>query len=118
MNPTFTYDSELTELTNLIGNDAELLQSFIEPFLSELDDYAKAVPENIAAGKQVEVGRAFHSLKVNAKVFGSLSLHSLCKELESEVNSGNLAFAKTHEEAFIYQITSLRDQLQGKLNSL
>jgi len=118
MHKDFSYDPSLPELTKLIGNDAALLISFIEPFLPELTEYTVMVPENIKAGKAQDVARAFHSLKVNAKIFGSESLHELCKELESKVKSEGLKDASSFEPLFVRQVQLLRDNLQEKLDSL
>ena len=114
----FSFDAELSQLKQLIGDDNEMIVSFIEPFLEELTEYKTTIPADLAQSKMDDVGRAFHSLKTNAKVFGSLSLAEICTRMEHDVRIGSYDNVTAGMPVFQDHLEKFYQKLTDKLSSL
>jgi HPt (histidine-containing phosphotransfer) domain-containing protein len=66
----------------------------IETFLGHVPDQVAALRRALERSEVDEVRREAHTLKANAATFGADSLADLCRELESEAESGTLGRAK------------------------
>ena len=81
----------LRHLLEAIGGDPEDLDELFEDYRSEAPDLVAQISEAAAAGDLERLRIAAHTLKSNARDFGSMRLSALCEELEHECRTGAVA---------------------------
>ena len=78
-------------LVELLGGDAEAMAELVDACLDEGPQRLAELKQGATAGDAVLVGRAAHTLKANAAMFGAARLELLCRELEAARARGRLA---------------------------
>jgi HPt (histidine-containing phosphotransfer) domain-containing protein len=80
-------------LVRMLGNDAEALTEIVDAFRDEGPLRLAELNEGSSAGDATLVGRAAHTLKANAAMFGATRLEAVCRELETAAQAGDLVGA-------------------------
>jgi HPt (histidine-containing phosphotransfer) domain-containing protein len=89
-----TLDAEAVRaLVELLGGDAEALAEIVDACLEEGQQRLAELKHGAGAGDAVLVGRAAHTLKANAAMFGAVQLELLCRGLEADARAGDLGGA-------------------------
>ncbi len=78
-------------LQDLIGNDAAVINDFLQDFSARSVSIAAELNTDYAAGRLVEVGETAHQLKSSARCIGALKLGELCEQIEHTCNTGESA---------------------------
>ena len=98
-------------LLELLGGDAEGLAEIVDACLEEGPQRLGELRQGAAAGDAVLVGRAAHTLKANAAMFGAARLELLCRELEVRARAGDLGSAADEVEAIDAEWLAVRPLL-------
>jgi HPt (histidine-containing phosphotransfer) domain-containing protein len=80
-------------LEEMLGNDPEALAEIVDAFRDEGPQRVAELNEGLSAGDATLVGRAAHTLKANAAMFGAVRLEAFCRELETAARGGDLSGA-------------------------
>jgi HPt (histidine-containing phosphotransfer) domain-containing protein len=86
-------------LAELLGGDAEAMAEIVDACLEEGPQRLGELKQGATAGDAVLVGRAAHTLKANAAMFGAARLELLSRELEARARADDLAGAPQQVEA-------------------
>jgi len=86
-------------LVLMLEADAEALAEIVDAFLDEAPERLSELRAGAPAGDSVLVGRAAHTLKANAAMFGARHLEALCRDLEADARVGDLTDATSRIEA-------------------
>ena len=78
-------------LQDLIGNDAAVINEFLQDFSARSVSIAAEINADYAAGRLVEAGETAHQLKSSARSIGALKLGELCEQIEHTCNTGESA---------------------------
>ena len=89
----------LRSLVDMLGADAEALAEIVDAFLDEAPQRLSELHDGAEAGDSVLVGRAAHTLKANAAMFGARRLEALCRDLEADARAGDLTDATPRIDA-------------------
>jgi HPt (histidine-containing phosphotransfer) domain-containing protein len=98
-------------LVDLLGGDAEAMAEIVDACLEEGPQRLGELKQGATAGDAVLVGRAAHTLKANAAMFGAARLELLCRELEARARAGDLAGASQQVEAIDAEWNAVRPLL-------
>jgi HPt (histidine-containing phosphotransfer) domain-containing protein len=80
----------VSALVAMLGDDPEALAEIVDAFLDEAPQRLAELHEGATAGDAALVGRAAHTLKANAAMFGAVRLEQLCRDLEATARAGDL----------------------------
>lgn len=112
-----TLDPEaVRSLLDLLGGDPEALAEIVDAFLDEAPQRLAELREGSKAGDAVLVGRAAHTLKANAAMFGAGQLESLCRGLETAARGGDLGDATQQLESIGAEWLVIRPELVALRN--
>lgn len=103
--------SAVRALVELLGHDQEALAEITDAFLEEAQQRLAELSEGANAGDAALVGRAAHTLKANAAMFGASSLEALCRGLETAARAGDLSGAAQSIAAIDAEWLVVRPQL-------
>ncbi len=93
----------LDELRSMTGDDDAIYVELLDTFLADADGYLE---ELAMAVDPADVTRPAHSLKSNALSVGASALAELCRALEADSRSGDLAAAAIGE-----RVAAVADEL-------
>ncbi len=93
----------LDELRSMTGDDDAIYVELLDTFLADADAYLE---ELAMAADPADVTRPAHSLKSNALSVGASALAELCRALEADSRSGDLAAAAIGE-----RVAAVADEL-------
>jgi HPt (histidine-containing phosphotransfer) domain-containing protein len=95
-----TLDAEAVRaLVELLGGDSGALAEIVDACLEEGQQRLAELNQGAGAGDAVLVGRAAHTLKANAAMFGAVQLELLCRGLEADARAGDLGGAVQQVES-------------------
>jgi HPt (histidine-containing phosphotransfer) domain-containing protein len=80
-------------LVLMLGNDPEALAEIVDAFRDEGPQRLAELNQGSSAGDAALVGRAAHTLKANAAMFGAVRLEAVCRELETAARACDLSGA-------------------------
>jgi len=90
--PDETLDrAALAELLETVGGDREFLVELIETYLGDSPAQFAALRTGLAAGDEVAVRRAAHTLKSTSASFGATRLATMSREIEASAAASDLA---------------------------
>jgi two-component system sensor histidine kinase/response regulator len=95
----------------MLGDDPEALAEIVGAFLDEAPLRLVELRDGAAAGDAALVGRAAHTLKANAAMFGAVRLEQLCRDLEAAARAGDLSGAAQPVEEINGEWLVVRPQL-------
>lgn len=103
-------------LQDLIGNDAAVINDFLQDFSARSVSIAAELNTDYAAGRLVEAGETAHQLKSSARSIGALKLGELCEQIEHTCNTGESAALAELISHFNEEMTAVVNYLAAWTN--
>jgi HPt (histidine-containing phosphotransfer) domain-containing protein len=101
----------VSALVAMLGDDPEALAELVDAFLDEAPQRLVELRDGATAGDAAVVGRAAHTLKANAAMFGAGRLEQLCRVLEAAARAGDVSAAAQPVEEICGEWLVVRPQL-------
>ncbi len=80
----------IAQLLETVGDDREFLGELIESYLGDSPALFDDLRAGLAAGDEVAVRRAAHTLKSTSATFGATDLAATCRQIEASAGAGDL----------------------------
>ena len=77
---------DLTPLTDLIGDDPQLIKKFVNMFFDSADSQMEQIELALFANNQSELSRLLHGLRGEACAMGVQELGALCRQMEKSLD--------------------------------
>jgi histidine phosphotransfer protein HptB len=108
----------LDALFQMVGDDEAFLAELVDTFLEDAVTQLAAMRAAVEGDDAESLVRPAHSMKTNSANMGATVLAGMCRELEAEARSGNLAVADEQvaaaEREFSIVATELREIMASR----
>ena len=108
-------DQAVLDNIRAIDDDGTVLSEVIQMFLDETPGYVGALRQALAGGDAAQLGRVAHSMKSASFNVGAHALGELCRRLERQGRTGDLAGAEDLVAAIEALLTNLQPMLRAEM---